>query len=125
MSEESHAAHEQEHLAGAIPFMKEIKAIQDVLALVDAVQKADADGNGIPDYQDLLGVGSDMLRELEHFKTELPGVTIVDVVPKTKAFLDKMQGLYNRAQKLIGDNHDKFKEQFPELVKAIQPPAAH
>ena len=103
-----------------IPGFDVLKKIQKVLEIVNAVKTADENGNGVPDWADLLQIAQEMLKLLNEFKDKVPGLTLASVMVEVQSFLAQMQKLYAEASKLMGDNVEAFKAQFPELIAQLE-----
>jgi hypothetical protein len=110
-----------------VPGVDELKKVIEILHILNAIKTEDANGNGKPDWQDLIVIGTALVHEFSLFKSKVPTLSVIQVLPELQIFWSKISGLYAEAELLIGKDASEFLTQFPELAAHIpahqDPPA--
>lgn len=92
---------EEQQLGLGLPFAKEIKTVQEVLALLDSVKTLDVEDSGKPDWMRLLSMAMSLIAEVKKLQEQISAISQC-IAPITA---------------LLGLDLEALKEKHPELLK--------
>lgn len=117
-------AEADEKMGIGLPFAKEIKMVQDIVALIQFVQHLDSNSSGAPDYADVFKIILAAVESIKTFMSNIDEVKTGELAAETKKFVDQLKAYFNEAEALISHDIKLVGETFPDLVKLPEVQAA-